>query len=92
MSNFYLEPDGTGDYFVHAESAFESREVTFLLSLEDVEASSAGRLTDTAQTARATIAFLLARQDASELPQQLYFADLIPAYPGLIDELVAILD
>lgn len=72
-------PDAPGDYVVHVDTVPEAKVFTLTLR-EDAEG-----LGDDEQTAHATVAFLLGRQDVMDLPDWLEIDEVIAAYPEATD-------
>ena len=83
MSTFEIVSQDNGEYLVRVESLDGATSVVLLLA--EVDGASGGRLADDEATARATIAYLLTHQDASDLPPRLEIDDIVAAYPDAVD-------
>lgn len=90
MDSFEIVDQGQGEYRVRAGS-FEGT-TYFTLALRDADTLGDDRLSDDETTARATVRYLLARQDAGDLPARVEIGDVVAAYPDAVDGIEALRD
>jgi hypothetical protein len=85
---FQIEDQGGGEYVVRASSFEESTTLTLVLS--GASAATGGTLAEDADTASATMRYLLRRQDASDLPALVEIDDVLATYPDAADTIAGL--
>ena len=76
------------EYQIRVRSLEGDTSLTVVLA--NVADVSQGRLTDDEMTARATARYLLGHQEASDLPPQIEFEDVVVAYPDAVSSIEAL--
>lgn len=84
---YELIPEEEGAYRVAVPS--KDGMTTFRLRMDDAPAVSDGRLGDDEASAHAVVAFLLDHQDAVDLPPIVEIEEVVAAYAGAVDEILA---
>ena len=85
---FELEAQGEGTYLVSAPSLDDL--VTFTLVMSAAAGASEGRLADDEPSVRATVRYLLAHQEAADLPEWIEIGDVVAAYPDAVEAIVGL--
>ncbi|WP_068257512.1 hypothetical protein [Janibacter corallicola] len=88
MADVEIVTHGDGEYEVNIRGGDGSTSHTLLL--DAAQAASGGQLADDERTARATIAYLLEHQDAGDLPQLIDLEEVLAAYEGATERIVAL--
>lgn len=88
MDTFEIVEQDDGEYRVQVGSLDGRTLVSVVLA--DADDVSGGRLANDAATARATIAYLLTHQDASDLPPRIEIGDVLAAYSDAVDGIVSL--
>lgn len=81
---------GAGEYRIRLASRDGATSV--VLELGDAATATSGRLADDAATAAATVGYLLAHQDAADLPPRVALEEVLAAYPDAAGQIGAMLD
>lgn len=90
MEEFEIEPNDSGEYLVRVGSRDGDTSLTVVLV--NAEEASEGRLTNDERTARATLAYLLRHQEASDLPPRIEIEDIIAAYTDAVPGIESLRD
>ena len=88
MADVEIVTHGDGEYEVNIRGGDAATSHTLLL--DAAQSASGGRLADDEATARATIAYLLEHQAAGDLPQLIDLEEVLAAYEGATERIVAL--
>ena len=88
MQEFEVTSQSDGEYMVRVQTSEGT--VTLDLLLGEAESVSGGVLGTDESTAHATIAFLLERQGAEDLPQLVDIEEVLAAYEGSLERILAL--